>query len=129
MQKLDSPRIDPIYSSRPESRPLHQPADRLDFFAANAPEAIPKWFTHEVRPVPVRPDHLIEKLNDFDKNAFWCWQEADADLPAHLKYLENEFAAYWSDSRAWDLENQVSRYFQWRKFYAIELDRVLSGRK
>lgn len=91
-----------------------------EYFASKAPET-PSWFTHKPEPQPQQPRHWheVELANEEDLNEVRAW-ESDAiwDLPEHLRWFQDQWAEYWEKYNEWKIKDNITRYFQWRTYYA-----------
>src|SRR5215831_12255217 len=100
-----------------------------EWFAAHAPEEIPEWFKHIECDKPVRPTDWYSISNNpnhpFFHYAFelkeWHHGGGEYDLPPSLYQYQNDWTEYWKQMQKWEIVNKMQRYFQWRKYYAVQM--------
>lgn len=101
---------------------------KLEFFACNAPNEIPGWFTY------IKPEKNIAEAPNFndienkeDRELCRQWlHDPIFDLPEYLQWFadkSNDAANQYSE---WIKKDNAARYFQWRRYYAEQLLLTLS---
>jgi hypothetical protein len=92
-----------------------------EFFAAHAPE-IPTWFIHKQEQAPQKPTYNEATITEDDKAEIRQWlHDPIFDLSNHLSWYQDKWQEYNDECRVWEYKNTVSRFFQWRIFYAYNL--------
>lgn len=91
----------------------------LEYYAAHAPE-VPEWFDGEKEQIPAPPD-----INDYPENAraeIRSWlRDGTWDLSKDCGSFQEDFNE-WRCTRDKILsKNKISRYFQWRIYYAEQI--------
>jgi hypothetical protein len=93
---------------------------KLEYFALNAPSEIPAWFKHTPLEKPKEPKHWSE-FSDQDpfKKDLQAWHyDPIFDLPEEVSFYQIAWRQHWHDLHKWNEKNNISRYFQWRKYFA-----------
>lgn len=103
---------------------------RLEYFAANAPEAIPEWFKCNLPPEPTTTldISIIDRHNNY---LYGLGGLSGIQREQDLTYIQDNLDEYksYSDKRiSWENECGKIRYFEWRYYYAAQMLRTLSNR-
>lgn len=101
---------------------------KLEFFACNAPNEIPSFFVHTPPEKKLsKPFTLDDITNEEDRKVVKDWQyDPIYDLPEHLQWYSDRLNLIYDERRAYELEDNAARYFQWRRYYAEQLLTELS---
>lgn len=106
---------------------------KLEYAAIHAPEEIPSWFKHRPPSMELPPDpkDLVEskrhtmEAKDYQEATQWlydgCW-----DLPDQLIWLDQACKKRTDALSIFNHENTITRYFQWKIFYAETLLKTLT---
>lgn len=118
--------------------------EQLEYFAARAPQKVPKWFRHtfipEPRPAEPKPPeyHIGLKYDqniDLTRLEYYAlienWKKDPIyELDFFLSDYQRQMETYFEQCRLIDSENarndSMARYFQWRKFYAEQMIKILN---
>lgn len=112
-----------------------------DYLIAHAPE-VPDWFKPNIREMPKVPmrmytafgkhsdhqhkDFFMENWDD-EAGLFVCNEsEVPPELLNQVNALEDRWKEYFIESKKWEEDYRVEKYFQWREYFANE---VLKRRK
>lgn len=109
----------------------------IEYFAAHAPADIPAWFEPKLteRPVQVKSpfDMFYYHENKEWREYYRSYVECDIDLlPAGapqemIDAISAQSAAnveYEAAIAKWERNKQMDTYFQWRVYYALQMDKV-----
>lgn len=97
--------------------------------AAMAPEQIPDWFFDPVfkEERPKLPSWMDSIVPDEDKQEIKNWShDAIYDLPEHLSWFQELYNDAYENMVEFDHRKEISRYFQWRVFYASEIAKAVN---
>lgn len=114
--------------------------ENTDFFKAAlaAPDTIPLWFKHDNGALeePLKPNHnwpgfvkslsedyatIVDK-NYNDESSLWEGLTIPPnDLVKKVADFEAEWNEYFDKKSAYEYQDKINRYFQWRMFYAKHL--------
>lgn len=101
--------------------------NRIDYFAAHAPGKIPDWFKHQES---TRPNEVtwLQLTTPEDQETARAWMCDDSwDLPEHLKWFQEAYIKYLEEKRLWERQNNESRFFQWRQYYAEQMVELINS--
>jgi hypothetical protein len=101
---------------------IHEGLTKREYFAAMAGEP-PEWFIH--KPIeekyPSTPNWNDIKDEEHKKLCMDWVHDGYYDLPEELTWFSDKFNKAIEERAEWNYKNIVSRYFQWKTFYADEL--------
>ena len=113
--------------------------DLLLLTAIQAPMEIPNWFDADNGYfIFSYPDFSLEMpivpndLSAVDQKILQDWlSDPIFDLPENLEQIGNKWVEYWDADRdhrtAKSVAYMQARYFEWRKFYAQNMLKIISG--
>ena len=105
-----------------EDNEVYYGLTKREYFAAMAGDP-PSWFVHEPLPKNIKPIPDWENvMHEEDKKIVIDWlHDGIYDLPDHLQWFQDAHAKYDQELNDWSKRNAISRYFQWKTFYADNL--------
>lgn len=115
---------------------------KREYFANSAPDLIPEWFKHNIRPMPEHPGYLDnvfgkgsshpmkhiymrfynDETNEWITNVAITQELKDA-VSKHIATVDE----WWIVYNIWGVDNDNQRYFQWRLHYADALINSLNS--
>lgn len=90
-----------------------------EYFSVRAPNEIPAWFVHVKNGDRPKKPSVETVANKEHQKIIRDWLDDGCyDLPEELAWFQKKWEKAFDDQSKWDYEDNVSRFFQWRVFFA-----------
>ena len=122
-----SDKFSPAFPAINSENTFYEPGvTKLEFFACNAPNEIPGFFTHVSPDKNITPQPRWQDLFKEHQAVVKEWLSDRQQLPEELQWFGEQWRKHEEEDRAYRYADNAARYFQWRRYYAEQLLNELS---